>query len=197
MTIGEEIRRIRLQKGLKQKDLAALAGVPTITLQQYERGVTKQPKLEQLQKIAAALEIPISFFIDTDIEDRVRQEHIERIETELGGFTLQEGVDPAKIAERAEELRQQNHLHRPILDHDEINQRIAEAEQELKAYVESLCFDPEMLAEDYPARIRYITSFVEKNADMLKLAMPGSRMLPDDIKAAERIRTSGKSGDQK
>ncbi|HIY72936.1 MAG TPA: helix-turn-helix transcriptional regulator [Candidatus Intestinimonas merdavium] len=197
MTIGEEIRRIRLQKGLKQKDLAALAGVPTITLQQYERGVTKQPKLEQLQKIAAALEIPISFFIDTDIEDRVRQEHIERIETELGGFTLQEGVDPAKIAERAEELRQQNHLHRPILDHDEINQRIAEAEQELKAYVESLCFDPEMPAEDYPARIRYITSFVEKNADMLKLAMPGSRMLPDDIKAAERIRTSGKSGDKK
>lgn len=196
MTIGEEIRRIRLQKGLKQKDLASLAGIPTITLQQYERGVTKQPKLEQLQKIAVALDTPISFFLDiirNELEDRARQDHLEQMATALA---LQEGVDPSKIPELVEELQKQV-PHRLVLGHDEINQRIAEAEQELKAYVESLCFDPEMPAEDYPARIRYITSFVEKNADMLKLAMPGSRMLPDDIKAAEGIRTSGKSGDKK
>lgn len=78
MTVGEKIQGIRLQKGLKQKDLAALAGVPTITLQQYERGVTKQPRLEQLQKIAAALDTPISFFLNTDTEDLTCQEQLEQ-----------------------------------------------------------------------------------------------------------------------
>lgn len=55
MTIGENIKKLRIQKGLTQKELATRAGIPVVTLQQYERGVRKQPKLELLTKIAQAL----------------------------------------------------------------------------------------------------------------------------------------------
>ena len=56
MDLGKRIQSIRKDRKLTQKELAEKAGIATITLQQYERGV-REPKLEQMQKIAAALEI--------------------------------------------------------------------------------------------------------------------------------------------
>ena len=46
-----------------------------------------------------------------------------------------------------------------------------------------------------PARIRYVTSFIENNSDTLKLAMPGTSMLPDDIEEAKKIRAAGGTPD--
>ena len=85
MTIGSKIRQIRLERGIKQKDLAASAGIPTITLQQYERGVTKQPKIDQVKKIAIALDVPVSVLLNTaEIENRVQEETLELIAENLG-----------------------------------------------------------------------------------------------------------------
>ena len=44
---------------MTQQELATLAGIPKITLQQYERNVTKLPRVDQLCKIASALETSI------------------------------------------------------------------------------------------------------------------------------------------
>lgn len=51
---GERIKAARLDAGLNQKALAEKAGVATITIQQYERGV-REPRLKQLARIAKAL----------------------------------------------------------------------------------------------------------------------------------------------
>jgi len=59
MEIGERIKQARKSAGLTQKELADLSGVSVVTLQQYERGVRKQPKLEQLDKLARALNVSI------------------------------------------------------------------------------------------------------------------------------------------
>lgn len=56
MTIGERIREARKKAGMKQSDLAEKLGVAVVTIGQYERG-QRQPRLEQLQRIADVLEI--------------------------------------------------------------------------------------------------------------------------------------------
>lgn len=76
--IGEQIRSERERRGISQKKLAEIAGVPAITLQQYERGVTKRPRIDQLSKIAQALGLSVDDFLaskpaETRIGDRIRQ----------------------------------------------------------------------------------------------------------------------------
>lgn len=54
MTIGEQIRFVRKHLGLTQKELGQLSKTSERTIQQYEAG-KRQPRIEQLQKIAYAL----------------------------------------------------------------------------------------------------------------------------------------------
>ncbi len=60
MEIGVRIKQLRKDAGLTQKELSDISGVPVVTIQQYERGVRKQPKIEQLERIAEALKTSIS-----------------------------------------------------------------------------------------------------------------------------------------
>ena len=53
-SIGENIRRIRIRKGLSQKELAEKAGMSNVLLNNYEHGL-RNPKAETLQRIAQAL----------------------------------------------------------------------------------------------------------------------------------------------
>lgn len=57
MTIGERIKQARKEKGLTQKRLGELSGTSEGTVKQYELG-KRQPRLAQLQAIAAALGLP-------------------------------------------------------------------------------------------------------------------------------------------
>ena len=68
MSVGENIRRLRNEKGLTQKKLGSLCN-PTIsesTIRKYELGILN-PKIETLQKIAKALEVPVSEIDNLDI----------------------------------------------------------------------------------------------------------------------------------
>ena len=56
LTIGERIRQARNEKGLTQKQLGSISGTSEITIRQYELG-KRQPRIEQLQRIADALNI--------------------------------------------------------------------------------------------------------------------------------------------
>ena len=56
MTIGQRIKEARKSTGLTQRELAERAGTATGTIQQYELG-KRQPRIEQLQRIADALNI--------------------------------------------------------------------------------------------------------------------------------------------
>lgn len=63
MTIGERIRQARDVKGLTQKQLGAISGTSEITIRQYELG-KRQPRIEQLKAIAAALNVSTGFLLD-------------------------------------------------------------------------------------------------------------------------------------
>jgi len=61
LAIGQRIRAARLRKGWHQLDLAAKAGVSRTTLFQLERGSIPAPRATTLHRLAAALEIPVSW----------------------------------------------------------------------------------------------------------------------------------------
>lgn len=67
MTIGEKIKTIRKKMGYTQKSLGEISGTSETTIKQYEAG-KRQPKIEQLQKIAAALNVPITALIEASTE---------------------------------------------------------------------------------------------------------------------------------
>ena len=57
LTVGEKIKKYRLEKGWTQEKLAKEAEISTISIQQYE-GNRRNAKFETIIKIAEALEVP-------------------------------------------------------------------------------------------------------------------------------------------
>lgn len=58
MNIGENIKRIRLEKGWKQSDLAEKSNISRVAIGNYERG-DRMPNIEILNKIAEALNVTL------------------------------------------------------------------------------------------------------------------------------------------
>ncbi len=58
MTTGENIKRIRKEKGLTQKKLGELCGISESNIRKYENG-KQNPKIETIEKIANALNVQI------------------------------------------------------------------------------------------------------------------------------------------
>ena len=56
---GDKIRKYRTEKGLTQKKLGELCGIADSNIRKYESG-NQNPKIETLQKIADALDIPVN-----------------------------------------------------------------------------------------------------------------------------------------
>lgn len=62
MTIGENIKRIRIDKGLTQRDLAAKLQITQQSIAQYENG-KRIPKIYTARKIADALQVNVNEII--------------------------------------------------------------------------------------------------------------------------------------
>ena len=69
INIGTTIRAFRLQKGMSQGDIEKRTGLLRCYLSRVENGHTV-PSLETLQKIAGALDLPLSqFFSDEQVRE--------------------------------------------------------------------------------------------------------------------------------
>jgi transcriptional regulator with XRE-family HTH domain len=69
MDLGKNIQKYRKEAGLTQRELAELLDVAVGTIQQYELG-KRQPRLEMINRIAAALGIGIRrLYPDFQMED--------------------------------------------------------------------------------------------------------------------------------
>ena len=75
MTIGEKIRKLRNHTGLTQRVLGELSGTSETTIKQYELG-KRQPRIEQLKKIAKVFDFPLYLLLDDNFE-------LENVELEM------------------------------------------------------------------------------------------------------------------
>jgi len=68
MIVSERIRSIREYRGLKARDLANLAGVSPAEISRLE-SEHRDPRSDTLQRIAAALEVSVSFLLHEEDEE--------------------------------------------------------------------------------------------------------------------------------
>ena len=81
MNTGDLIKKYRIEKGIKQVELAKLCNIADSTIRQYELGL-RNPKAERLKQIADALNVPFSYLLGIELE--LSKEQI------LAGFTTEE-----------------------------------------------------------------------------------------------------------
>lgn len=84
MTIGENIRRLRKEKGYTQKQLAEKCDMYESQIRKYESGKAN-PKLETIQKIAKALDVHSLVLLDQISQD-LSDELLKDMETEKPSF---------------------------------------------------------------------------------------------------------------
>lgn len=82
MTTGARIKQARKARGLTQKQLGAISGTSEITIRQYELG-KRQPRLEQLQRIATALGVHILDLVGIG-------EELDKYVVEIDGITQEQ-----------------------------------------------------------------------------------------------------------
>lgn len=98
LTVGEKIRQYRKAKGLTQKELGKLSDTAETTIRQYEGG-KRTPRIEQIEKIAKALELnpnDLTGWDSADTEKLSKEvEEIRQFETYLStlGYAVQTAPD--------------------------------------------------------------------------------------------------------
>ena len=98
MTVGDKIRHYRKAKGLSQKELGKLSDTAETTIRQYEGG-KRTPRIEQIEKIAKALELSPNDLMNWDSADTEKLskevEAISQFESYLStlGYAVQTSPD--------------------------------------------------------------------------------------------------------
>src|SRR5437764_3177316 len=72
--VGMRVKSRRLERHLSQTELADAIGITFQQVQKYEKGVNRIGA-SRLQRIGAALEVPVTFFFDGAIETPARAEN--------------------------------------------------------------------------------------------------------------------------
>jgi transcriptional regulator with XRE-family HTH domain len=101
--VAARIKSARVEKGWKQKHLAAAVQVEPMTVSRWERGATT-PDFDALAVIAEATEKPLSYFLadgDREIAEPSLAETVERIEAAAERIA----TESKRIAAALEELR--------------------------------------------------------------------------------------------
>ena len=84
MTLGINIKKIRLERNLKQSELAEMAKISRVAIGNYERG-TREPTATILHKIATALGVTINDLVE---EISFEGETLEEITSQLNSNEL-------------------------------------------------------------------------------------------------------------
>lgn len=77
MEFNEKLKKIRTEKGLSQKKLADMIGVSQTAVYSWEKG-NMLPKFEQMQRIAAALDVTLDE-LDSESSKRILKDFFEEI----------------------------------------------------------------------------------------------------------------------
>lgn len=154
MTVGEKIRAYRTLRGISQKTLGELADMNEVTIRKYEAG-DRNPKPDQLLKIANALGISINLFMDFDIETvsdvlSLIFKMDEQVDLEFQGKQNSKGViDPKTLTLRFKQTQ--------------INERLAKWAQAKAALQKTMNSRHEFGSnKEYNAEVAELTEMLER-----------------------------------
>lgn len=77
MSIGENIKKIRVDAGLTQKELGERLGITSQSIAQWETG-RREPKYQSMVKIADALNVPVSSLYGISEDNQYKQDAIKQ-----------------------------------------------------------------------------------------------------------------------
>jgi transcriptional regulator with XRE-family HTH domain len=83
-SIGENIRRLRMLRGLSQKELAEKIGVANVQLNYYEHD-TRRPKVDTLKRIADALGVSLEILLGEDMSEAQAKKRLYMIFSQFDG----------------------------------------------------------------------------------------------------------------
>ena len=100
-TLAERIRHARELKGLSREELSEQLGVSEMTIRRWEKYNTS-PRMEELQKLAQVLNVPVSEFMNSSPENKDnlpitiipsqnKTSHSQETNTGMAVMTLQDG----------------------------------------------------------------------------------------------------------
>lgn len=75
MTVGKRLKRLRLEKGLTQTDIANLLGMTKGAIQKYECGQIKNFKADTIRTLCEFFDVPPVSFVYDEIPDRSENIH--------------------------------------------------------------------------------------------------------------------------
>ena len=90
MTIGENIKRMRLQRGLTQDELGYLVGVADTMIRKYELGIAN-PKPKKLEAIAYALGVNVEVLKNSDFDNVTAMHRLFQIFRQYDGYFDENG----------------------------------------------------------------------------------------------------------
>ena len=104
MTVGENIRSLRLRAGMNQSELARAIGVSKSLISQYESDMTA-PRMGNVEKLAAALRCKKSEIVETRTEHEYAIVDLDADERELiHAFRTLDSRDRAAVLQLAHTL---------------------------------------------------------------------------------------------
>lgn len=90
MTVGENIKRIRIQRGLTQAELGYLLKISESTIRGYELGI-RNPKPSKLAAIAYALGVSVEVLLNSDFDDDTAMHRLFQLFRQYDGYFDQDG----------------------------------------------------------------------------------------------------------
>jgi len=105
--IGQRIRKVRLDHGIKQKDLASQIGISQGALTNFELG-RRKISLEWLLKISQALEVPVGYFMNA-VEPQMEDDALEPREHRLVRAFRRMAQDPKLQVEMLNIIERTSH----------------------------------------------------------------------------------------
>lgn len=91
MTTGQKIRSLRKTKKLTQKQLGQMSGIDEANIRKYELD-RQNPKIETLEKIASALDVPLAVLVE-NLTWETWQQTDEAVNVEKSAAAMQGIID--------------------------------------------------------------------------------------------------------
>lgn len=176
MTTGKIIQAIRKEKGYTQKQLAEKCGLATGTIQQYELN-KREPRQEQLRKIANALDVSIDYLKTGKSSNELWEEIMQDVYKASIGSTIREEREKQGLTQK--ELANYTGLTEKVINECEENKDLPPIEI-IKSIASFLAVNIEKIVGD-------LSLYPELKEDMAQNPLSYARNYSNFLEACERI----------